>query len=321
MLRPLSQIFCNRPRTTFHDDYGKALMHASPAHRSSGTRGSLSTDADSSNDERTAYRDALRAGPVFGRSFGNCGARFVSSTELVVDHHRQHCRSRGAQGILHAGALRHARVLSPDEHGTDAGCNQHFVRTSARQGGRSAKELNTSTANAARSIAPIASSGLFPAEQRARILRCEVRQFTRSIGHVTQQIPRPAAPAQSTAQPRRVLIVDDNADCRDVLAAYLTLRGHRVRTAAHAAEALEVAEQFVPEVILLDVCMPVTDGHELCARLRAMPALADATIYAVTALDSHDLARRGGSGFDGHYIKPIEFERLAETLRTLTHSR
>jgi CheY-like chemotaxis protein len=137
---------------------------------------------------------------------------------------------------------------------------------------------------------------------------------------MAQQSPPPAGRADSTAQPRRILIVDDNADCREVLAAYLTLRGHRVRIAADAAEALQVAVKFRPEIILLDICMPGTDGHELCARLRQLPTLGAALIYAVTALDREDLTKQGLVGFDGHYTKPLEFDVLAAAIGA-AHSR
>jgi CheY-like chemotaxis protein len=120
--------------------------------------------------------------------------------------------------------------------------------------------------------------------------------------------------AQPAPETRRVLIVDDNEDCRYVLAAYLRLQGHEVRTAAEATEAMQIAAEFLPEVIFLDVCMPTMDGHELCARLREMQALARAVIYALSALDRANRASPSPSGFDGHYTKPVDLALLAAAL-------
>ncbi len=116
---------------------------------------------------------------------------------------------------------------------------------------------------------------------------------------------------------RRVLIVDDNDDCREALAAYLSLFGYTVRTAADAAEALQIAAEFRPAIVLLDVCMPDMDGLAVCARLRQMQALAGVTIYALTALEEHELRNRGPYGFDGHYMKPVDFDRLTAALAQL----
>ena len=64
---------------------------------------------------------------------------------------------------------------------------------------------------------------------------------------------------------RRILVVDDNPDWRDLLATYLSLKGHSVQSANGAAEALGICDKFSPEVIFVDVCMPDMDGFELCA--------------------------------------------------------
>ena len=73
---------------------------------------------------------------------------------------------------------------------------------------------------------------------------------------------------RSPPQARRVLVVDDTEDSREVLARFLELQGHTVWTASDGLEGLIAASKFCPEIVFLDLAMPRMDGFELCARLR-----------------------------------------------------
>ena len=88
----------------------------------------------------------------------------------------------------------------------------------------------------------------------------------------------------------RILIVDDSADCRDSLATMLQMDGNDVRTAPNGATALEVAASFEPEIVLLDLRMPVMDGYEAARRLRAEPHSKDAIRSPSPAGDSRSTA-------------------------------
>nr|WP_304951792.1 ATP-binding protein [Xanthomonas sp. LMG 8992] len=115
-------------------------------------------------------------------------------------------------------------------------------------------------------------------------------------------------PAQA---PRRILVVDHNADIALALAALLELDGHDVRTAGGGEEALAIGARMRPEVILMDIGMPGMDGHEACRRIRECDWGRDITIVALTGWgqdgDRRDSAR---AGFDAHLVKPVGFAEL-----------
>lgn len=116
----------------------------------------------------------------------------------------------------------------------------------------------------------------------------------------------------------RVLVVDDATDSCEMLAKYLELRGHAVRTAHDGIEALDVAAEFHPEIIFLDLCMPHMDGFEACARLRANPAMKHAAIFALSGLPNTERIPADTSAwFDAHLLKPIESEVLETLVSTV----
>ena len=127
--------------------------------------------------------------------------------------------------------------------------------------------------------------------------------------------PRPqprlrAVPADGTAS-RRVLVVDDNVDAATSLATVLELAGHEVRTAFGGLEALQVAEAFRPDTVLLDLNLPGIDGVEVGRRLRALPWARSASLIALTGMGRpSDLARTGEAGFDDHLTKPVQPEEV-----------
>ncbi|HUJ60971.1 MAG TPA: PAS domain S-box protein [Kofleriaceae bacterium] len=116
-------------------------------------------------------------------------------------------------------------------------------------------------------------------------------------------------------EPRRVLVVDDNADALELLAEALAAAGHDVRTALDPAAALEIARDFRPEIAIVDIGLPVMDGYELASRLRS--ELGDATL-AVIALTGYgqesDRARSADAGFLAHFVKPVDVQRLSEAI-------
>jgi CheY-like chemotaxis protein len=115
--------------------------------------------------------------------------------------------------------------------------------------------------------------------------------------------------------PLRVLVVEDNIDAARSLADLLTLQGHLVAQAHDAAAALKTVETFQPAVVLLDIALPDLDGYEVARRMRAIEALANVRLIAVTAFDSgEDLARARAAGFDGHLTKPVTIAALESAL-------
>ncbi len=140
-----------------------------------------------------------------------------------------------------------------------------------------------------------------------------------NLAHVQAVRSAPAAAEDALSEPdrrsTRVLIVDDNRDAAQSLALMLDLEGHEVRTAADGLEALEVAEVFRPNVVLLDIGMPGIDGYETARRLRARPWARTALLCAQTGWGQEDDKRRARSaGFDRHLVKPIDPEELNRIL-------
>jgi PAS domain S-box-containing protein len=119
--------------------------------------------------------------------------------------------------------------------------------------------------------------------------------------------------------PKRILIVDDNADAANSLALVLGLDGHVTEAVYSATEALSRAESFKPEVILLDIGLPEMDGYEVALRLRQRPELASTRIVALTGYgQSDDIQRAREVGFDDHLTKPVDFNALARALAAST---
>jgi signal transduction histidine kinase/CheY-like chemotaxis protein len=116
---------------------------------------------------------------------------------------------------------------------------------------------------------------------------------------------------------RRVLIVDDNRDAADMLAALLTRLGSTVHTVHAGGAALSALESFRPEVILLDIGMPGMDGFEVARCVRADPRYRETLLIALTGWgQEQDLQRSRAAGFDHHLIKPPDIDRLRELLAT-----
>jgi PAS domain S-box-containing protein len=112
----------------------------------------------------------------------------------------------------------------------------------------------------------------------------------------------------------RILVVDDNVDAAEMLAVALGLRGCDVSVAHDGCEALRLAETTRFDAALLDIGLPIMDGYELAARLRALPNAADTQLVAVTGYGQEDDRRRAlAAGFHRHLVKPVDL-RVLETI-------
>jgi signal transduction histidine kinase/CheY-like chemotaxis protein len=113
----------------------------------------------------------------------------------------------------------------------------------------------------------------------------------------------------------RILIVDDNGDAADMLAALLTSLGAGTATAHSGAQALDVAASFKPDAVLLDIGMPGMDGYQVARRIRASLATRDVVLVALTGwgqAQDQRLARE--AVFDHHLVKPPDIARLRAML-------
>lgn len=123
-----------------------------------------------------------------------------------------------------------------------------------------------------------------------------------------------AAPREAGSAPqekaagvsRRVLVVDDNVDSASMLGLLLKNSGHQVRLAHSGPAAITAAEDFLPELILLDIGLPGMNGYEVARRLRQQPRFNGTVLAALTGYGQEtDRQRSEQAGFDLHYVKPL----------------
>jgi PAS domain S-box-containing protein len=126
----------------------------------------------------------------------------------------------------------------------------------------------------------------------------------------------PTAPAVATGENprRRVLVVEDNHDAAETLRELLELAGHCVKVAEDGSVGLEMAREFLPEVVLCDLGLPGMDGYAVAAELRRDPVTAAARLIAISGYGQEEDRRRSReAGFELHLTKPVdpvELERL-----------
>jgi CheY-like chemotaxis protein/anti-sigma regulatory factor (Ser/Thr protein kinase) len=137
-----------------------------------------------------------------------------------------------------------------------------------------------------------------------------------------RQAPRPAAappaPAPPPAPGRRVLVVDDHVDGGDMVSTLLRAWGHTVEFVSDPTAVLEAARGFRPEVVLLDIGLPLLNGYDLARLLRADPETAGAALIALTGYGQPaDRERALASGFSRHLVKPVQPDALRAALAVL----
>ena len=117
-----------------------------------------------------------------------------------------------------------------------------------------------------------------------------------------------------------VLIIEDNVDAQETLRAFLEQEGHRVEVAADGPSGLARAESSRPDIVLIDIGLPVMDGYEVARRIRARDT--KTILVAVSGYGQADDRRRSlAAGFDAHLTKPVSPDHLASVLATLAQGR
>jgi CheY-like chemotaxis protein len=120
----------------------------------------------------------------------------------------------------------------------------------------------------------------------------------------------------------KILVVDDNVDSAISLAELLKLMGGETQTAHDGLEAIEVAERFHPDVILMDVGMPKLNGYDAARRIREQPWGETIAVIAITGRDQdddHTLSQQ--SGCIGHLVKPVKLNELERMLTQVFANR
>jgi CheY-like chemotaxis protein len=115
----------------------------------------------------------------------------------------------------------------------------------------------------------------------------------------------------------KILIVEDDADSGEALTYFLSERGHDVRLVPSSSLALSAALEFLPDVALLDIGLPVVSGYDLVSLMRGLPELAGCRYLATTAYaGAHWAQRSSDAGFEHHLTKPLQISRLLQFLET-----
>ncbi|MCE9608149.1 MAG: response regulator [Planctomycetia bacterium] len=124
-------------------------------------------------------------------------------------------------------------------------------------------------------------------------------------------VPKAGGKKSAFTSQYRVLVVDDNHDGAETLGMMLGIMGNEIRLAHDGLAAVEAAEAFKPEVVLLDIGMPVLDGYDACRRIREQPWGKSMILIALTGWGQDaDRKRTREAGFDHHLVKPVEAATL-----------
>ena len=131
-----------------------------------------------------------------------------------------------------------------------------------------------------------------------------------TVGQAADQQKREAVAGKPEAA-RRILVADDNEDAATSLAMFLEMSGHETRVVTDGAQAVAVADEFRPQVAILDIAMPLMDGLEAARAIRAFPWGGDVLLLALSGFGHEsDKARSKEAGFDAHLVKPLDLGRI-----------
>jgi two-component system, chemotaxis family, CheB/CheR fusion protein len=132
------------------------------------------------------------------------------------------------------------------------------------------------------------------------------------------QTPSESGQQPENAKSRKILVVDDNLDSAESLALILELSGHVVKKAHDGREAVARAAEFRPDVVLLDIGLPLLNGYEAAREIRKQEWGRDMALFALTGWgQKEDRARSKEAGFDEHMVKPINHVELMQKLDAL----
>jgi len=127
--------------------------------------------------------------------------------------------------------------------------------------------------------------------------------------------PGPSAPPERRTAHRRVLLIEDNADARDMLRMMLELAGHVVYDAPDGVRGLELLDTVRPDVGIIDIGLPRMDGYQVARKIRDVPHGREMLLLALTGYDSPGEAQAPSEhAFDHHLVKPVDPDQLVRLL-------
>ena len=120
---------------------------------------------------------------------------------------------------------------------------------------------------------------------------------------------------KKTANPKRVLIVEDDLDSVRSLSMLVADMGHKVEYAINGYVAVDIARRFRPDVVFLDLGLPGLDGFDVCSRIKSDPDFKDVRVIVITGYSQDEFRVRAlAVGCDAHFVKPVEPALLEELL-------
>lgn len=254
------------------------------------------------------------------------------ATELANTPPLVHIAAPSATTLVDVDAKRLTRSIANliSNAATTAQRGARVVVSTQHRGDR--VDIRISTDGAHRDASEVAAVSVRRGEPALRLAHQNARgivelhggsvSLTDSPGNLPEcviTLPVAAAPvsklvAEAPTSSKRVLLVEDNDDGARALEAALVQRGYQVVLAHDAPVALTLAKTFKPDVVLLDLGLPVMDGWELATRLRS--TLNNLPIVAITALGQpSDIQRSTDLGFVEHFVKPVDISELDRVVR------
>jgi len=144
----------------------------------------------------------------------------------------------------------------------------------------------------------------------------EIKVTFRILGARRFATMKKAAAARKNG-PGKILVIEDNADSRDILSKLLRMSGYDVQSASDGESGYSAAKKLVPDLIITDINMPGIDGIELLKRVRGERALANTAILVVTAFGGEAAREAVDAGADAAAAKPFDFDTFIETVQGL----
>lgn len=125
----------------------------------------------------------------------------------------------------------------------------------------------------------------------------------------------------TSSEGHRILLVDDNIDGAVMMGELVKMMGYEVQVEYDGAKCIETAKNWHPDVVILDIGMPVMNGYEVASRLRRIPETRNAKIIALTGYGRLDAENESSlEDFDLHLVKPVDFDQLEKVLQeTIEH--
>jgi len=168
------------------------------------------------------------------------------------------------------------------------------------------------------------------ADQSCDIIERQTEHLTRLVDRLSRYAGPSKVPARNGVgqqapakdrlgeiHPHRILVVDDNRDAADSTGTLLLLWGHEVRVAYDGAKAVALAQEYRPDVCLVDIGMPGMNGCQVAEHLRRKPELKGTLLVAMTGFDREDdRALCEEAGFDDYLVKPVDMTALRGILTT-----